>query len=1716
VERGTGCAQSLSRNDFLWGSLMTTRQSESGTMIGGNETLISSAYSYYGGVVKATSRPATAGGVKRLVAAALLSGASIIAVGAMGTGSARAGSCSEINSTVICTGSFNDAIYQDSVEDLTVVLGSGASIDTTGQTSAHDMDNAGLLIVGDGDLDVRNYGSIATGDNPYYDGEHHEWVYGGYLHHGISLFSQSGSTYVLNSDQGTVVTNAQASHGILAATASDEYEGGTSSVVNEGWIATKGDWSYGISAVSGNGADVWNEAHILTAGEHATGIYAGGGYHAFVTNNGSVETTGNEAAGIIVVAGGYSSTAIVINEGTISTSGKESDGISASVQDGWGMIVNSGTITTEGKKSAGIGADGETINVVNHGVIVTGGKSGHGVDISGDTVTLENTGLILAYGKNAHGVVARSDAPATTIIDNSGIIAAEGNGGAGIVASGPSVQIHNQRIEGYYSDTFGLVYSRWSDAIRVDHAFEASLHNEGYIHGNVDIDADEYAYVLNEKLITSHRKKTAALSVDVESGRAVVINDGTIITGENSWKHGMRSHGIEVFAAEEAVVLNSGTVETSGKKAKGIIVSTESGLAVGLNSGTIETSGDRADGLVVTAGSDTYTIYAPEEVLIHRDGHAVAGNIGLIETHGDDAVGVMAMAEGGNAIAFNLLGGTVRTEGEDSHGVVAMTGLGDDSPHEDEGGIAVALNGAPLGLVSHFSEVFHGGNYDSLSDVFGFLEDHLPEGEPDSPGAFRSTIVTTGDDAVGVAAVAARGLAIAANIYGEVTTGLTDNYGDVYSGTEAHGVVASASGSAIAFAVSALGSQVTTQGAGAAGVAAFSEAGSAYAGNSYSSSIVTHGDEATGLLASADGYYDCEVESWIGGYAFAGNIGANITTYGDWAVGIGAFSNADASVGNITLFADEEDEDGEDLVASVVTYGHNAHGVEVRAFDGTATLVNSGLIITHGDDAHGARIDGDTAILENSGTIQTYGEDAHAVVISSGSPLTTIVENSGTIQASGDDADALRASGPVVEITNMEDGLIASEDGVAIYASAAEYASIVNHGEITGDVKVMVDGEYGYAGETYVLNTGVITGNLDTSLGYSDDTIVIDGGTVTGAVHTGDGHDDVLVSGEGVVLGKGIHATAGEIQIFAPPPADAFAALTFAHDDEIILDDGIEGWAISNFDTVDLESGRLVLDGVGIHTRDEDGEINVGEDAVLATTENGADLAAATVSVLGTLDIGLGGFFAATGDVFFGEDSLFFTRVQDTTAGVVSGNTVTFAEGATIFADVTGNIEASVGEDILIAYAHEENGVTDNGAVVEDNTFLFRFEKVMNGDIIETGSADELFLRVQIEETAFDTADDAEYTPNELAIADALDVYLATQPLTSPLVQWISSFETEEEQREALLKAIKDTVPEESNGSSSATITSTDLIYDMIMDRLSGGGFTVAQNGTTGLAAGDAVLGGDGKWAVWGRAGASRAKFTPGNVNGFDADSWGITAGIDGEVAPNTRVGISGFYIASDVEENGAGANSSNDISGYGVTAYVTYRPGDWYVNGALGYGMNEYESRRRSIGGVNVADYDGNQFVARMEAGKMFTFGQWDVTPNAGLRYNRVDIDAYTETGPLPISVDSQTVESLRAVAGVNLRYSHPLESGGKIVPEFGVKLLGELADPDQALTGNVVGGGAFTTRTTPRDDVSYGVGAGVTWEVSDRFSFRVTYDAELQSDYDEQAVAAALRFAF
>lgn len=1884
------------------------RGAKPGQMKTGENNLLGSAYSYYSGVVRTSGAPSTAGGVRRLFAAALLSGASMVAVGLGGTGQASAdGTClpqAGEGEQILCIGTFDETIDID-VEDVTVVLGEGSIVDTTNEEANYYGDNIGIVVHGDGDQTVINNGTVLTGAYADKYGEHH----------GIVAYADEGyDATAINSATGIIGTTSEESYGVYAQSEWDEWYG-TATAANYGNVSTTGEDSTGVSA-DGKYANAINKGLVFTEGSEARGVYAFAKYDAYAYNSGEIETDGSEADGLRAVT--------------------ESE-----YSEGSAKLVNAegGLITTFGEESDGIYGRSEEVDVTNAGSVVTYGEGSNGVSIEGYSVYLNNSGSIKTYGYEAAAIEADSEGDDTTTIVNTGLIAAYGEDSDAIEASGPTVKITNDAVmDGEDVVAYGVIYAEEGNAIEVDETDDARVYNRAHavISGSVEISADEYAYVRNDGSISSEESGDPVVEAFAEEGDAVIIigeggsvrswdedttavhaggdtaivkNYGSVSTGYSEYGHyyGDNSAGIRARGEDEgSLALSTGSVTTFGDYAEALSASTEYGTAQAVNTGDIGTYGNLSVG-VIAMDYNTYSYHEYSEY-----SGAAAGNAGDVETRGYASGGVGAFSVENSATAYNIFGGTISTSGDGAHGLAAGTGF--DSVQDaasvtdgnGQGGSAMAFNGYPFGF---YGPVRSDIEYDEGPRVS--ITDYV-DTEYFEPADYRSTIVTTGDNSIGVAAISSGGSAWAGNFYGSITTGTLDEYNDPDTGEGSHGLVAY-SDSDEAVAMNKYHGEIVTRGHNAYGIWATSDDDTAWASNKYDSSVVTHGDGSTGIFVVASGEYGAYGEGYDAG---AFNIASSITTHGDEAAGISVISyEGDVQAVNASIDGSEkydielpgatittygEDSDGmeahaeygtvyaynsgaittsgEDsfgidvsgqtvevvnhgniytsgeyshgIVASsesidtttvvnsgiIEVTGEDAHGIlaygptvdienreggEVYAYDddaiyvayaesvtvenaGTVTsygsdgidiqyaesatvkndgsiyaddagievsetenvalynygsingrvdvsgaydayflndedaevivssessdedggvylegfdnaeIVNNGTITVHADETYGVHLRGSTVDLTNSGTIAASGEYSHAVVARSEAIATTTIYNSGTIEATGDDADAIQASGPTVNITNAGTGVISSSDGAAIYADETKYVSIVNDGEITGDVLVSAHSEHEYGGTVEIAHTGSVDGNIDTSLGYSDDTILIDGGTLTGAVYTGYGIDEVTVTGEGVDLGQGIHATESGIA----PLGIVYnsAHLTFAHDDTIALDDGIGGWAVSHFDAVDIDSGKLVLDGVGIHTSYAEGTVSVAEGATLGVTGEGADIAG-HLDVTGTLDIALGGHLDASGAVSFGEGSTFRTDISSGGAGVVYGDTVSFASGSTIDVDVIGGLSGVVGDDILIASADSENGVTDSGASVEDNTILFDFLKVMNGDVIETGSADDLFLRVQLAETAEDTELDNSGRVNLVNLAKAIDKYIATQPIDSPLTQWLAQFETEEEQRQALLKVVEDTLPSESNAEGTSTMASTDLIFDMIMDRISGGGFAIANNvGDTGLSAGDEMLGGEGKWALWGRVGGLKAEYTPSGVNGFDTDMWGVTGGIDGEVAANTRIGLSAFYTSSEIEENGPGANASNTVDGYGAVAYASYRPGAWYVSGSLGYGFNSYDSKRSSLGGVNTADYDGSQFVARTEIGRMFTAGQWDVTPNVGLRYNLVDIDAYTETGPLPTTVDARTVESLRAAGGVNLRYTAELEGGSRLIPEIGVKVLSELADPDEAITGSVVGGGAFTTQTTPRDDVSYGVLGGLTFEGTNGITLRVTYDGEFQSDYEEQSVSAAIRIAF
>ncbi|AWZ03119.1 outer membrane protein B [Rhodobiaceae bacterium] len=658
--------------------------------------------------------------------------------------------------------------------------------------------------------------------------------------------------------------------------------------------------------------------------------------------------------------------------------------------------------------------------------------------------------------------------------------------------------------------------------------------------------------------------------------------------------------------------------------------------------------------------------------------------------------------------------------------------------------------------------------------------------------------------------------------------------------------------------------------------------------------------------------------------------------------------------------------------------------------------------------------------------------------------------------------------------------------GISTYADRNKAVTItLNAGSTvsatSGNAILDRNGMGGGADATVTVNAGsAIVGSID--LGDGSDTIVLAGGDVTG-VTSFDGGDDSSAGDSFIdtVRVTGTTSLAGaNVTNFEKLEVASGGSLSLT-DNMLAVGDGTAGTGVF------IQSGGTLLGRMGTTTL------------------------SAPVTIGGTLSVPAGSTVSISGDTTFEASSRFQVGIaSDVSAGLLKGDgsAIVFNAGSEVFADVTQGAELGEGGTRV---ATATNGITDNGLTVDDNSVIYEFTH----EVRNAGA--DLFLIAKRALTAFDATTNGSGGTNAESIASAIDLFLDTAPTDNVIATYLAQFPVGEQEAQ-LLQLVKDSLPSESSGDGSATIASADLVLDLITDRLSGGGSGVAEGGARqmGVAAGEKFLGGPGNWTIWGRAGASFAEFEPSGVNGFEADTYGVSLGMDGDIAQDLRMGVAVFYSDTEVDEIGVAANSNQDIEGYGVLFYGGFHPDDFYVNATAGIGLNEYDSQRRAAGGVNTANYDGTQFMGRVELGKVFSFGDLDLTPHVGLRYNKISIDGYTETGPLPTTIGSQSITSLRGVFGVGWQYTHELNDGSKLIPEGYVRGLQELADPNEAITGNIVGGGTFVSQTTERDKFSYAAGAGLSYDMDDQVSLSFMYDGEFQSDYQEHSLTAAIRYQF
>jgi uncharacterized protein YhjY with autotransporter beta-barrel domain len=192
--------------------------------------------------------------------------------------------------------------------------------------------------------------------------------------------------------------------------------------------------------------------------------------------------------------------------------------------------------------------------------------------------------------------------------------------------------------------------------------------------------------------------------------------------------------------------------------------------------------------------------------------------------------------------------------------------------------------------------------------------------------------------------------------------------------------------------------------------------------------------------------------------------------------------------------------------------------------------------------------------------------------------------------------------------------------------------------------------------------------------------------------------------------------------------------------------------------------------------------------------------------------------------------------------------------------------------------------------------------------------------------------------------------------------------------------------------------------------------------------------------------------------NDFDGDTGAITAGFDYRVSPMFVIGGLLDGSRSDFDSRGGG---SSEIDSFRAGIYGTYGESmGFYSDFYVGYGRHDLDEQRIGGGIVGLAGTRGSSMDSdSLQA--MLTFGytmgceQVKHGPFAGLEYQTVDVDSYTQlSGPFNVGVDGYTIDSMRGLIGYRVNGAF-----GAIRPYASVAYAHEFEDDANSTTARFAG---------------------------------------------------------
>ena len=250
-------------------------------------------------------------------------------------------------------------------------------------------------------------------------------------------------------------------------------------------------------------------------------------------------------------------------------------------------------------------------------------------------------------------------------------------------------------------------------------------------------------------------------------------------------------------------------------------------------------------------------------------------------------------------------------------------------------------------------------------------------------------------------------------------------------------------------------------------------------------------------------------------------------------------------------------------------------------------------------------------------------------------------------------------------------------------------------------------------------------------------------------------------------------------------------------------------------------------------------------------------------------------------------------------------------------------------------------------------------------------------------------------------------------------------------------------------------------------------------------------------------------------------DEYGVMGGIDFRASPKILLGVYGGYSVTDAKFSGGGVDAPSRNNAWYAGGYATGAVGPLYVDLWGGYTDLDWTLARGSAFGVAKASTGGHIWSAGGSTGLSFSAGNFEIEPFAALRYSKIKIDGFTETGSInALNVGRIDAESLRLNLGGRIGTKFETAGGAVVRPQLRGGWFKEF-ELDDARTYNAsfINPGAatpFTFTTTPLSSEYYNAGAALNVAGGGPLSFAVDYDVKFDKEREFHALSISGRLKF